>query len=106
VEWGGYCIGPDCEPDLNYNGIPDPCDDCGDLDADADVDMDDYWVILAAFGTCAGDLNYVVEADADDDHCITLMTFGIGGFATCCERAGLRPAGAGRRRRPELRWCR
>jgi len=75
VEWGGYCIGPDCEPDLNYNGIPDSCDDCGDLDADADVDMDDYWVILAAFGTCAGDLNYVVEADADDDHCITLYDF-------------------------------
>ena len=36
--------------DCNGNGIPDDCEQCGDLDSDGDVDHDDYIIFLSAFG--------------------------------------------------------
>ncbi|HPM25316.1 MAG TPA: hypothetical protein PLP66_15515, partial [Phycisphaerae bacterium] len=73
--WGGYCTGPECSSDWNGNGVPDECELCGDLDEDGDVDLDDYWEFLAAFGTCEGDLKYNPLADSDGDNCITLVDY-------------------------------
>jgi hypothetical protein len=75
VDFGGLCTGPDCESDWNYNGVPDSCELCGDLDADADVDLNDYWVFVAAFGTCVGNANYNPAADMDKDGCVTLVDY-------------------------------
>jgi|GEM_PF-2139454 len=50
---------------------------CGDLDGDGDVDIDDFWLFLDSFGTCVGDLKYIVEADLDEDGCITLVDYGM-----------------------------
>ena len=62
--------------DWNGNDIPDECEPlCGDLDGDGDVDADDYWAFLDAFGTCVGDPNYNPDADFDGDGCITLPDY-------------------------------
>jgi hypothetical protein len=74
-QWGGYCTGPNCSSDWNHNGVPDECELCGDLDNDGDVDLDDYWVFLAAYGACAGDPNYNAVADLDGDGCVTLVDY-------------------------------
>ncbi len=74
-QWFGCCSGPDCSSDWNYNDIPDECELCGDLDNDANVDLDDYWIFLAAFGSCAGQPNYSAAADIDGDGCVTLVDY-------------------------------
>jgi len=48
---------------------------CGDFEPDGDVDTDDYYAFLDAFGTCVGDLKYLPEADFDGDNCITLIDY-------------------------------
>ena len=81
AEWGGYCEGqggcwPDeCGSDWNHNGIPESCDDCGDLNYDAAVNLDDYWIFLSAYGTCLGAPNYNPAADLDGDGCVTLADY-------------------------------
>jgi len=75
TQWGGYCTGPECSSDWNGNGVPDECELCGDLDEDGDVDLDDYWAFLDAFGTCVGDVKYNPAADMDGDNCITLVDY-------------------------------
>jgi len=81
IEWGGYCTRPPndpagpCDSDQNGNGIPDGCERCGDLDYDGSVDLDDYWLFLAAFGTCVGQPNYNPTADLDGDGCVTLVDY-------------------------------
>jgi len=82
VQWDGYCTTPgipcfptECVSDWNHNGIPDTCELCGDLDYDGNVDLDDYWTFLDAFGTCAGDPKYNPWADMDGDGCITLLDY-------------------------------
>ncbi len=82
VEWGGQCGvgGPPCFPpvcssDWNHNGIPDGCENCGDLDNDANVDLDDFWLFVDAFGECAGSPKYNVLADLDGDGCVTLVDY-------------------------------
>jgi len=49
----------------------------GDLDGDGDVDADDFTVFRAAFGRCEGDAAFVLEADYDDDGCVTLVDYQI-----------------------------
>jgi hypothetical protein len=80
VEWGGYCAGqgPPCFPglcaiDCSLSG--NPCLDGGDLNNDLLVNMDDYWVFMAAFGTCVGQPGYNASADIDGDGCITLVDY-------------------------------
>lgn len=82
TQWGGFCAGQggdcfpaDCESDWNTNGAPDSCEVCGDLDFDGDVDMDDYWIFVNAFGTCVGNPKFVPGADMDGDGCITLVDY-------------------------------
>jgi hypothetical protein len=81
VEWGGYCYSNtpcfpfECESDWNHNGIPDDCELCGDLDNDANVDLDDYWMFFDAFGTCVGQPKYNAAADMDGDGCVTLLDY-------------------------------
>ncbi len=81
VEWGGYCTRPPndpagpCDSDQNGNGVPDTCEICGDLDSDGNVDLDDYWLFLAAFGACVGQPNYNPTADLDGDGCVTLVDY-------------------------------
>jgi hypothetical protein len=48
---------------------------CGDFDTDGDVDVDDFYVFLDAFGTCAGDQAYEEDCDFDGDECITLVDY-------------------------------
>ncbi|MGA1865406.1 MAG: hypothetical protein ACMUHX_10115, partial [bacterium] len=43
----------------------------GDLDADGDVDYDDYLTFGKILGLCSNDNNYMVAADVDEDGCIT-----------------------------------
>jgi hypothetical protein len=83
TQWGGYCVGPDCDSDWNSNGIPDGCELCGDFTdhatppgpPDGFVDVYDYWYFLDAFGTCVGDPKYKAAADMDGDGCITLVDY-------------------------------
>jgi len=82
VQWGGYCAnqGEPCFPricssDWNGNGVPDECEICGDIDEDGDVDIDDYWAFLDAFGTCVGHPKYNPLADMDGDGCVTLADY-------------------------------
>ena len=46
----GYSAGT--SPDLNANGIPDECDDEGDLDGDGTVGVNDLLILLGAWGPC------------------------------------------------------
>ena len=48
---------------------------CGDLDADGDVDYDDYKVFFGTYTLTVGDPGYLEEADFDGDQCITLEDF-------------------------------
>ena len=62
-------------PDDNANGLPDECDICGDLDADLDVDGDDFALFLMAFSFSIGDPEYDPEADYDLDGTVTLLDY-------------------------------
>jgi|GEM_PF-4817891 len=42
-----------------------------DLDADCDIDSDDYLIFDAALGACVSDYNYLPEANVDGDDCVT-----------------------------------
>jgi len=42
----------------------------GDIDGDGDVDQADLGILLAAFGTCAGDPGFNPAADIDGDGCV------------------------------------
>ncbi len=64
---GGFWPGP------QFVGPPMP----GDLDADGDIDLDDYNAFLAAYGSSAGDQNYNPSADFDGDNFIGMTDFGI-----------------------------
>jgi len=82
IEWGGECASPgancfpaECSSDWDHNGVPDGCETCGDLDSDDDVDLDDYWMFLDAFGTCVGQPKYNAAADMDHDGCVTLVDY-------------------------------
>jgi hypothetical protein len=44
----------------------------GDLDGDGDVDLNDLAILLATYGTCAGDPGYNPAADLDGSGCIDL----------------------------------
>ncbi len=62
--------------DANGDGVADGCV-LGDLDADGDVDLDDYNLFLAAYGSAIGDANYDENADFDGDGFIGTTDFGI-----------------------------
>jgi hypothetical protein len=76
---------------------------CGDLDYDGDVDVDDFFAFLDAFGTCDGDLKYNPDADFDGDSCITLVDYQMWmdcyrdangkSFVPTMNRVNSRPAG-------------
>ncbi len=48
---------------------------CGDLDADRDVDGDDFSLFLASFGRSAGDQLFSACADSDGDQSVTFVDF-------------------------------
>jgi hypothetical protein len=59
--------------DANENGIPDECEVFpGDVNGDGDVDLNDLALLLAAYGTCAGDSDFDPRADFDDSGCVDL----------------------------------
>jgi hypothetical protein len=77
---------------------------CGDFDGDGDVDEDDFYFFLDAFGTCEGDEKYEEACDFDGDQCITLVDYqmwmqcyrdanGKGFIAPIKESSARRPAG-------------
>jgi hypothetical protein len=49
----------------------------GDLDGDGDVDYDDYLIFTTAYGSCAGDANFIEGADLDGDGCVTINDYRI-----------------------------
>ncbi len=49
----------------------------GDTDNDGDVDLSDLGVVLAAYGACVGDSEYVPAADFDSSGCIDLSDLGV-----------------------------
>jgi len=53
--------------------------DCidGDIDCNGFVNLDDFGILQAAFGTCAGQAGYDEAADLQPDDCINLDDFGI-----------------------------
>lgn len=68
--------------DCNANGTPDECEVCGNLDQEhpedytlEDVDADDYALFLAAFGSQAGDEEYLECADYDGDGLVSLRDY-------------------------------
>ncbi len=74
------CPGFDDNVDTDGDGTPDGCDAAdvpGDLDADSDVDLDDYNLFLAAYGSAVGDANYDENADFDGDGFIGMTDFGM-----------------------------
>lgn len=59
-------------------------DTLGDLDGDGDVDLSDLSLMLAAFGSCEGDANYLAAADLDANGCVELVDLAelLGNFGT------------------------
>ncbi|MEM1422514.1 MAG: M12 family metallo-peptidase [Planctomycetota bacterium] len=51
----------------------------GDFDGDGDVDLGDFGVFGAAFGTSVGDPDYDAQADVDSDGDVDLGDFGVFG---------------------------
>jgi len=49
----------------------------GDLDYDQDIDIIDFNLFCATYGSKMGDSNYNPMADYDHDCCITLVDYGI-----------------------------
>jgi len=49
----------------------------GDLNRDNDVDADDRNLLRAALGACIGDVNFNLDADFDEDGCITYNDYRI-----------------------------
>lgn len=47
----------------------------GDLDADRDVDAQDFWVFVATWGRCVGNPDYNEAADYDEDGCVTIVDY-------------------------------
>jgi glucose/arabinose dehydrogenase len=61
-------------PDDNGNGIPDECDDPADLDGDGTVGVNDFLLLLAAWGTCP-DPPEECPADLDGDGSVGVTDF-------------------------------
>lgn len=51
------------------------CFKSGDLDGDCDVDGEDLWYFLAAYGACQSDPAFAGEADMNDDNCVDLVDY-------------------------------
>lgn len=47
----------------------------GDLDGDGDIDWDDFFMFLSAFGKCEGQGGYNADCDYDSDNCITFVDY-------------------------------
>ena len=78
TDCNGNGTADDCEilagdvPDTNGNGVPDSCDVTGDIDGDGVVGINDFLLLLAAWGPCGdcnacpADLNGDCEVGVDD----------------------------------------
>ena len=78
TDCNGNGTADDCEilagdvPDANGNGVPDECDVTGDIDGDGIVGINDFLLLLAAWGPCGdcngcpADLNGDCEVGIDD----------------------------------------
>ncbi|GAB4547687.1 MAG: hypothetical protein Tsb0013_07620 [Phycisphaerales bacterium] len=73
---GGRTGTDDTDLPITIAGVP--CSGA-DFDADGDVDLGDFGVFGAAFGSMTGDTNYSPAADFDNDGDVDLGDFGIFG---------------------------
>ncbi|MEM1424699.1 MAG: hypothetical protein AAGH64_11950, partial [Planctomycetota bacterium] len=72
---GGQAHGPD-----DYDVDTPSVNNCvANFDGDSDVDLGDFGVFGAAFGSMTGDANYDARADFDDDGDVDLGDFGVFG---------------------------
>ena len=71
------------DSDLTINGTP-PCPE--DLDGDGSVNLADLSIMLAAYGSCAGDANFEPAADLDADGCVALgdLSMLLAAYGTTC----------------------
>lgn len=66
------------QSDIDGNGIGNACDAVlGDLDGDHDIDTNDRSVLMNCFRACTGGSNFLIEADYDQDGCITFNDYRI-----------------------------
>jgi hypothetical protein len=66
------------QEDADGDGIGDACAAVpGDLDADLDVDFDDYMIFFAAYGHAEGHPAYNPDCDYDEDGFVGLSDYGI-----------------------------
>lgn len=72
--------------DANGNGIPDECECVGDVDGDLTIGQSDLGVLLAAYGSAAGEPAYDRWADLDDSGAIDQADLGIllAAYGTAC----------------------
>lgn len=86
VTLDGICAaGPDncplgvnpAQQDSDLDGLGDLCDPTpggervpGDLNGDSSVDVQDYQLIRAGFGSCSGDERFMPDADFTEDGCV------------------------------------
>ena len=77
-DYAGSAIGLDNDGDNVYDGMDSDCQAGpipGDLNGDQVVDMSDFTVLIATFGSCDGNAAYNADADFDLDGCITFVDY-------------------------------
>ncbi len=72
----GSCSG-EIAKEIEFTGVQEPEPVAGDLDGDGDVDMDDFYIFISAFGKCEGQDGYNDIVDYDGDNCITFVDYQI-----------------------------
>jgi hypothetical protein len=84
----GYILGACCYPDgtCEYKTEVQCANLCGDLDGNGDVGFADYQMFVGAFGSCAGDPEFIAAADLDLNGCITLADYSL--WVACYRNGG------------------
>ncbi len=73
------CLVIDVEEDCDLDGVPSTCACAADFDGNGEVNLGDFGVFGAAFGSTAGDANYNPDADFDGNGEVNLGDFGVFG---------------------------
>ncbi|MGD8454421.1 MAG: dockerin type I repeat-containing protein [Phycisphaerae bacterium] len=69
VDFGGYCVGEDCDTDYNHNGVPDGCETPGDVNCDGEVNNFDISPFVLAITDPTGYAAAYPECDILNADC-------------------------------------